>query len=165
MVGVGTEVLWKKFVHALNLQNSIGTDERFATNALRINSREILAPLLQGIFEQRPAAWLENFAEADIPVGPISTVAEAIEDKQTRARGLIVQIEHPAIGSAKSIANPIRFSRTPVSYRLSPPRLGEHSSEILQSLGYSREDAQAMAANSTRARTGMVAPSHPARKR
>jgi crotonobetainyl-CoA:carnitine CoA-transferase CaiB-like acyl-CoA transferase len=103
-------------------------------------------PLLQNIFQLKPAAtWLEKFAEADIPAGPINTVAEAIEDKQTRGRGLIVQLEHPAIGTARSIANPIRFSNTPVSYRLPPPLLGEHTNAILQSLGYSVEEAREMA--------------------
>jgi crotonobetainyl-CoA:carnitine CoA-transferase CaiB-like acyl-CoA transferase len=57
-----------------------------------------------------------------------------------------VQLEHPAIGTAKSNANPIRFSNTPVSYRLPPPLFGEHTGEILQGLGYSAEDARAMAA-------------------
>src|SRR6267378_3331258 len=124
-------------------------DERFTTNALRIKNREILVPLLQNIFRQEPAAkWLAKFAEAEIPAGPINTVAEAIEDQQTRARGLIVQLEHPTIGTAKSIANPIRFSNTPVSYRLPPPLLGEHTLEVLQSLGYSAEDVQTMVAES-----------------
>ena len=58
-----------------------------------------------------------------------------------------MQIEHPTIGTAMSIANPIRFSNTPVSYRLPPPLLGEHTHEILQSLGYSANDVQAMAAD------------------
>ncbi len=149
VVGVGTDALWKRFVQVLNMQGDIGRDERFATNALRIKNREILVPLLQNIFKQKPAVtWLEKFAEANIPAGPINTVAEAIEDRQTRARGLIVQLEHPAIGTAKSIANPIRFSNTPVSYRLPPPLLGEHTGEILQGLGYSAEDTRAMAAES-----------------
>ena len=63
-------------------------------------------------------------------------------------RSLIVQLEHPAIDTAKSIANPTRFSNTPVSYRLPPPLLGEHSGAILQSLGYSAEDTRTMAADS-----------------
>jgi crotonobetainyl-CoA:carnitine CoA-transferase CaiB-like acyl-CoA transferase len=146
VVGVGTEALWKRLVQVMNVQHDIGMDERFSSNALRIKNREILVPLLQNIFQQKPAAtWLEKFAEADIPAGPINTVAEAIEDKQTRGRGLIVQLEHPAIGTARSIANPIRFSNTPVSYRLPPPLLGEHTNAILQSLGYSVEEAREMA--------------------
>jgi len=59
-----------------------------------------------------------------------------------------VQIEHPAIGTAKSIANPIRFSSTPVSYRFPPPLLGEHTGAILQSLGYTDDEVKSMAAES-----------------
>jgi len=147
VIGVGTEALWKRFVRAMNIQDDIGRDERFATNALRIKHREILVPLLQNIIQQKPTAtWLEEFGEADIPAAPINTIREGFEDVQTRARGLIVQLEHPAIGTAKSIANPIRFSNAPVSYRLPPPLLGEHTGEILESLGYSAEDARTMAA-------------------
>jgi crotonobetainyl-CoA:carnitine CoA-transferase CaiB-like acyl-CoA transferase len=161
VVGVGTEALWKKFTQVMGVQDGIGKDERFITNVLRIKNREILVPLLQKIFQQKPAAtWLEEFAVARIPAGPINTVAEAIVDNQTRARGLIVQLEHPTIGTAKSIANPIRFSNTPVSYRLPPPLLGEHTGEILQGLGYSAEDVRAMTADSG-AGTGVRAPNRP----
>lgn len=150
VIGVGTETLWQRFVQVMNIQAEVGRDERFAANALRIKNREILVPLLQTIFQQKPAtSWLEKFAAAEIPAGPINTVAEALNDQQTRGRGLIVQLEHPTIGTAKSLANPIRFSSTPVSYRLPPPLLGEHSSAVLQSLGYSPEEVRAVSADST----------------
>ena len=71
-----------------------------------------------------------------------------MNDAQTSARGLIVQIEHPAIGTEKSIANPIRFSNTPVMYRLPPPLLGEHTGEILKNLGYTTEEVEFMAGGS-----------------
>jgi glutaryl-CoA transferase len=149
VIGVGTEPLWKRFVQVMNLEDEIGRDERFSTNALRIKNRQILVPQLQTIFQQKPtASWLEEFAAAEIPAAPINTVAEALEDAQTSARGLIVQLEHPAIGTAKSLANPIRFSSTPVSYRLPPPLLGEHTAEILQSLGYAATEVKTMDADS-----------------
>jgi len=149
VVGVGTEPLWKRFVQVMHIQDEIGSDERFTTNALRIKHREILVPLLQNIIQQKPTAtWLEKFAQADIPAAPINTVAEAIEDKQTRGRGLIVQLDHPAIGTAKSIANPIRFSKTPVSYRLPPPLLGEHTHQVLQELGYTAGAVRALVTES-----------------
>jgi crotonobetainyl-CoA:carnitine CoA-transferase CaiB-like acyl-CoA transferase len=149
VIGVGTDALWKRFAQVMSIQDGVGSDARFTTNALRIKNRQILVPLLQNIFKQEPAArWLAKFAAAEIPAGPINTVAEAIEDQQTRARGLIVQLEHPTIGTAKSIANPVRFSTTPASYRLPPPLLGEHTGEILLSLGYSADDARTMAAES-----------------
>jgi crotonobetainyl-CoA:carnitine CoA-transferase CaiB-like acyl-CoA transferase len=149
VVGVGTEALWKRFVQALEIQDDIGRDERFQTNALRIKNREILAALLQNLFHQSPAlTWLGKFAKADIPAAPIHTVSEAVIDEQTLARSLIVQIEHPALGTAKSIANPIRFSNTPVSYRLPPPLLGEHTRAILEDLGYTAEEAESIAGSS-----------------
>jgi crotonobetainyl-CoA:carnitine CoA-transferase CaiB-like acyl-CoA transferase len=149
VIGVGTEPLWKRFVQVMNLEDEIGRDERFSTNALRIKNRQILVPQLQTIFQQKPtASWLEEFAAAEIPSAPINTVAEALDDAQTRARGLIVQLEHPTIGTARSLANPIRFSSTPVSYRLPPPLLGEHTAEILQSLGYAATEVITMDADS-----------------
>ena len=141
VVGVGTDALWKKFIGLLN-DAALGSDHRFFTNALRIQNREALIALLQRKFDAEPAShWLERFASAGIPAAPINDVPEALSDAQTLARGLIVQIEHPALGEARSIANPIKFSDTPVSYRLPPPLLGEHTGEILQSLGYAVEGA------------------------
>jgi crotonobetainyl-CoA:carnitine CoA-transferase CaiB-like acyl-CoA transferase len=149
VVGAGTEALWKRFVQIPGIPRELGRDERFQTNALRIQNREILVPLLQKALRENPAqAWLARLAEAGVPAAAINTVSEAVNDAQTLARGLIVQIEHPALGTAKSIANPIRFSNTPVSYRLPPPLLGEHTSEILGSLGYTTEEMKSMAAES-----------------
>jgi crotonobetainyl-CoA:carnitine CoA-transferase CaiB-like acyl-CoA transferase len=140
VVGVGTDALWQKFLPVLSAENEIGKDERFKTNPDRIRHRVLLVPQLQNIFSRQTAAsWLEKFAAAGIPAAPINTVAEAVNTAQTHSRGLIVQLEHPSIGTAKSIANPIRFSATPVSYRLPPPLLGEHTADILRSLGLRRE--------------------------
>lgn len=151
VVGAGTEALWKRFVQVLGIGADIGRDERFQSNALRIKNREILVPLLQGLFRRSQAQeWLGKFAEADIPAAPINTVSEAVNDAQTRARGLIVQIEHPSLGTAKSIANPIRLSGTPASYRLPPPLLGEHTCEILESLGYTAEEVKSVGSGSSK---------------
>ena len=141
VVGVGTDALWKRFVGVPGMQSDIGEDARFRTNADRIKHRAILVPQLQNIFaRETTATWLERFAAAEIPAAPINTVAESLSTAQTHARGMIVQLEHPAIGTAKSIANPIRFSATPVSYRQPPPLLGEHTKQILRGLGYSEEE-------------------------
>jgi crotonobetainyl-CoA:carnitine CoA-transferase CaiB-like acyl-CoA transferase len=131
----------------MGLENGIGQEEQFRTNALRTKNRGELIPLLQKMFDGRPAVeWLEQLAVAQIPAAPINTVEEALNDTQTLARNMIVQLEHPALGLARSIANPIKFSETPVSYRLPPPLLGEHTSEILTGLGYSEEEGRDMSA-------------------
>jgi crotonobetainyl-CoA:carnitine CoA-transferase CaiB-like acyl-CoA transferase len=148
VVGVGTEALWKGFVRLMKLEGGVGQDERFRTNALRTQNRVELIPLLQKMFDVKPAGeWLEQLAAAEIPAAPINTVEDAVNDAQTLARNMIVQLEHPALGVARSIGNPIKFSETPVSYRLAPPLLGEHTKEILCGLGYSNEEARAMSAS------------------
>lgn len=145
VIGVGTEALWKKFVRLMGIEDGIGQDEIFRTNALRTKNRAKLIPLLQKLFDGHAAsAWLEQFAAAGIPAAPINTVEEAVNDAQTLARNMIVQLEHPALGIARSIGNPIKFSETPVSYRLPPPLLGEHTREVLLGLGYSEEEVRAM---------------------
>jgi crotonobetainyl-CoA:carnitine CoA-transferase CaiB-like acyl-CoA transferase len=136
VVAVGTEGLWRKFLDVLQAQATLGADARFLSNPLRIEHRVELVALLQGRFDaDTREAWLEKFAHSGIPAAPINTVPEALRDTQALARGLIVQIEHPALREVRSIANPIKFSDMPVSYRLPPPMLGEHTAEILRDLG------------------------------
>ncbi len=145
VVGIGTEALWKKFVRTMGIENGIGRDEKFRTNALRTKNRAELIPSLQKMFDRQPAStWLEQLAAAQIPAAPINTVEEAVNDAQTLARNMIVQLEHPSLGIARSIGNPIKFSETPVSYRLPPPMLGEHTRKILESLGYTAEEVKSI---------------------
>jgi len=133
VVAIGTERLWKKFMEVLQSEGTIGADARFVSNPLRIEHRSELVAILQERFDlESRAAWLEKFANASIPAAPINAVPEALRDAQALARGLIVQIEHPALGEVRSIANPVRFSDAPVTYRLPPPMLGEHTEEILR---------------------------------
>jgi crotonobetainyl-CoA:carnitine CoA-transferase CaiB-like acyl-CoA transferase len=140
VVGVGTQEQWRRLVRILEAEE-LGNDMRFANNAARNENREHLIPLLQRYFERfESAAWLARLKEADIPVAPIQTVGEALGDAQTLARGLVVELEHPTLRVAKSIANPIRLSEQPIVYRLPPPLLGEHSRSILRELQYSETD-------------------------
>ena len=138
VVAVGTERLWRKFVELLQVETTLGADARFATNSQRTAHRAELVAILQERFAAEPQnIWLERFRNAAIPAAPINTTAEALRDPQALARGVIVQIEHPALREARSIANPVRFSDMPASYRLPPPMLGEHNEEILRGLGIS----------------------------
>lgn len=143
MVAVGTEALWARFCRVLEIEEAIGTDPRFAKNRERINNRTALVSALQGIFRKRDAEeWLVRFHEAGIPAGPVHSVDEALNDPHTRARQAIVELEHPAVGLARSIATPIKMSGTPIQYRYPPPLLGEHTAAILTELEFSANDIQ-----------------------
>src|SRR5713101_6667971 len=141
MVAVGTEALWERFCRVLGAAETIGRDALFISNRLRTENREKLVPVLEKIFLTKPAEdWLKRFREAEIPAGPVQTVAEALNDPQPFARHAIVEIEHPSIGVARSIANPIKMSATPIHYRYPPPLLGEHNAAILGELGLSGDE-------------------------
>ncbi len=140
VVGVGTEPLWTRFTRSLGIEEGAGRNPLFLSNQLRIENRTALIHVLQEILSTRPAEqWVAQFTEAQIPAAMIKNVDEVFCDRQVLERKLIVEFEHPELQAARSIANPVRLSATPVSYRLPPPTLGEHNEELLMSLGYSRE--------------------------
>ena len=141
IVGVGTERLWERFCRALGVQDTLMTDPRFATNPDRLTHRDELIPLLEEIITAQDAEhWLGLLRETGIPCGPINFVDEILDDPHIRDRGVIVELDHPAAGLVRSIANPVRLSGTPVSYRLPPPMLGQHNAEVLAELGSGSED-------------------------
>lgn len=141
VIGVGTQALWQRLLKLFDADVDLGGDPRFADNASRIRNREVLIPLLQKKFDALPAGeWINQLAKNGIPVAAIQTVGEALSDPQTLARGLIVEIEHPLLQKARSIANPVRLTAQPVLYRLPPPLLGEHRRQILSELGYSESE-------------------------
>lgn len=141
VLAVGTQPLWWRLLQLLDLEKDLGADLRFLTNADRIRHRDQLIPLLQEHFASLPSVtWLERFAAADIPAAPIQTVGEALNDPQAVSRGLVVEIEHPSLKLARSIANPVRSQSQPIIYRLPPPLLGEHNGQILKELRFSEAE-------------------------
>ncbi len=77
-----------------------------------------------------PTEWIEAFVAEGIPAGPINFPDETLTDEHIRARGMIVELEHPLIGIVRSIATPVHFAQSGPTYRRYPPRLGEHNAEI-----------------------------------
>jgi len=146
IVAVGTQRLWERFCAVLGITDTLMSDPRFVTNTDRLAHRGELVKLLQNILAQREADyWLEALREAQIPSGPINSVPETLSHAQLLERGFIVELDHPLAGLVKSLANPVRFSETPVSYRLPPPRLGEHKATILSELGFTAEEISTFA--------------------
>lgn len=136
IVAAGNERLWGRLVELLEWPE-LGDDPRFATNADRLVHREELVLLLAERFRQRPAReWLDRLEKARIPAGPINTPEETLKDEHLLARGMIVELEHPAAGLVRSLGNPMNLSGTPVTYRRPAPMLSEHTEEILAELGY-----------------------------
>lgn len=110
------------------------TDERFCTGPLRIANRKVIVPILEEVFRQKPAAhWIDALDAVGVPVSTVNTIAEVFEEEQVKARGLRIDAPHGEAGSVPLIANPLRFSETPVEQYAAPPGLGEHTDSVLGS--------------------------------
>jgi len=141
IVAVGTEPLWQRFCKVLGVEDTLMRDPRFVANVERNKHRIELISILEGILMTRDAEeWIEQFVANEIPAGPINFPDETLCDPHLKARGMIVELAHPLAGLVKSIGNPVHMSDTPPTYRRYPPRLGEHNTEILEWLGYRREE-------------------------
>jgi formyl-CoA transferase len=113
------------------------SDPRFATDGRRVEHRDALAALIEGVTETSTCAeWLGRLDKAGIPCGPINTCAQAFADPQTAAREMVVEVDHPVLGRMKSLGTPVKLSRTPLDPRRRAPMLGEHTDEVLRAAGY-----------------------------
>jgi crotonobetainyl-CoA:carnitine CoA-transferase CaiB-like acyl-CoA transferase len=111
------------------------TDERFSTNAQRVKHRDVLIPMIRQVTVFKPTReWISALEAANVPCGPINTIKEVFEDPQIKARGMGIELPHPLAGTVPLVANPIRMSETPVTYRSPPPLLGEHTREVLHTV-------------------------------
>jgi len=107
-------------------------DARFATNAARVANRGVLVPLLrQATVMRTTREWVAALEAAGVPCGPINRLDEVFADPQVVSRGMRIEMPHPQAGRVPLVANPIRLSASPVSYRHAPPLLGQHTDEVL----------------------------------
>jgi formyl-CoA transferase len=141
ILACGNDNLYRKFCEAAGCPE-LAHDPRFATNGKRVENRVELTRLLGEVFRRRSKReWLELLEAAGVPNGPINDVAQVFEEPQVKARGVRLELEHRAAGKVPLVASPMRFSDTPLEYRLAPPVLGEHTEELLRGLlGRSESD-------------------------
>ena len=136
IIAVGNDGQFRRFCDALTL-GALPDDDRFATNPARVANRDALNAVLGPVLASRNAADIITLMEAaGVPAGPVHTLDQVFASDQAIARDMAIEMTHPASGgTVPMLGNPIKMSRTPVSYRHAPPSFGEHTAEVLAELG------------------------------
>jgi crotonobetainyl-CoA:carnitine CoA-transferase CaiB-like acyl-CoA transferase len=135
VLAVGNDSQFVKFCDALGLKE-LAVDERFIKNASRVRNLDILRPLIAArLLQQDRAHWVAKLDAAGVPAGPINSIGEVFQDPQVKHRGLQLSLHHPLSGTVPSVASPMRFAQNPLAPDRAPPLLGEHSTDILHSIG------------------------------
>ncbi len=135
VIPIGNDRQYRRFCEFAGVP-ALADDDRFRTNDSRVRNRELLVPLLMEATRKHPSRhWLEGLERVGVPAGPVNAIDQVFADPQVRARGMRVEIEHPAAGRpVPFIASAIKMDKTPPDYRRPPPMLGQHTEEVLAEL-------------------------------
>ena len=147
-LGVANDDLWGRFCDAAE-RPDLKADARFTKAPDRVRNRDILIPVLEQVVKALPRAeWIKRLEKASVPCGAISTVGEICTGEGLAARNMIAEMPHPSAGTVKAIKSPVHLTTTPLDHYVAPPRLGEHTKEVLTGvLGYSAGDADRLMAD------------------
>ena len=145
-LGVANDDLWRRFCAAAGM-GELADDRRFATAPDRVRNRDALVPLVKAVIKQRSRnEWLKRLDATGVPCGAIRTVAEVCDGEVLRARGMIAEMPHLGAGNVKGIKSAIHLSEAAIDTYNPPPKLGEHTHEVLtELLGYTSEDVDVLA--------------------
>ncbi|HKZ98712.1 MAG TPA: CoA transferase [Thermoplasmata archaeon] len=137
-VAVGNDDMFRRLCEAIG-RPGLASDLRFATNPRRVENRGVLEPILEETFAGLSTAdALRALRGHGVPAGPVYRLGEIERDEHVRARGNVLSLSHPKAGTVRQFGPPVRYSGDAPSHR-PPPLLGEHTEEVLGSIGYSRD--------------------------
>ncbi|WP_261844365.1 CaiB/BaiF CoA transferase family protein [Aliamphritea ceti] len=135
ILAVGNDKQFRAFCELAGAAD-LAENPAFATNPQRVANRTDLIPLIKHLMQQHSSDWwLTQLEGCGVPCGPINTLDQVFTDPQVQHRKMQLNLQHPEIGTVPGVANPVKFSGTPVEYGSASPLLGEHSNEVLEGLG------------------------------
>jgi len=141
-----TDSQWARLFHAIG-RPELAKDERFEKMAQRsFNFVAVFAELEMALAQRSTAEWVAIFDQADLPNGPAPSLEELYASDYLKDAGFFQRYEHPSEGTLVASEPPVSYSRTPTRFRRPPPRLGEHTSELLKELGFDEAFIQNMTA-------------------
>ncbi|OPX34896.1 MAG: hypothetical protein B1H11_09960 [Desulfobacteraceae bacterium 4484_190.1] len=143
-LGCYEPLFWKR------LCKLIGRDDLVEYQYVKGEKRREVLRIFKGIFKTKTRRkWIEILDEADIPCGPVNNFSETFSDPQVLHRQMVVEVNHPLLGTTRQIGIPMKFSRTPGTIKNAAPRYGEHTIEILTKIGFTKEAIQELRNNKT----------------
>ena len=144
-VGASNEKLWNNFCKQVCDKPEWLADPRFATPRKRLQHIDELESAIEAVLSTDTTAhWVGKLDAAQVPGGPVYGYEQAMKDPQVQARKMVLDIDHPKIGPMKTIGLPIKSSGELTAVRRTAPWLGQHSEEIVRSLGYADEEVARM---------------------
>lgn len=144
-IGAANQSNWERLLSVIEAPE-LRDDPRFRHNSGRMANLAPLVETLAPYFKRRTTAdWLKRFEQAGVPAGPVLSIMEMHADPQVRARGMVVETEHPKAGRTKAIGLPIKLSATPGGIRRPAPLFGQHTREVLAEAGYTPAEIDALA--------------------
>jgi crotonobetainyl-CoA:carnitine CoA-transferase CaiB-like acyl-CoA transferase len=142
IIAVGNDHQFERLAKALK-KDDWAQSVKFKHNADRVQNREELTSLISKVVVQKTVAhWMSLFQEIDIPASPVNSIDKVFAIEQVQHRGMEIKMPHAQTEKEISlVGSPLHLSETPVSYRLSPPTLGQHTNEVLSRfLGIGAQD-------------------------
>ncbi len=133
--GSGSESLWQRFCEVIGRAELI-QEERFLTNTDRVRNQDELVKIIEPVLKTRSrSAWLRDFEAAGVPAGPINKLSDLFSDEHVLARAGVISMPHPKDGDVPGINSPLRLDGEGIAVVRPAPLLGEHTSEVLASIG------------------------------